>query len=183
MPGFQAVMPLTLRSAFRHPEPGSSPGRWVFLALGAAVLGIALVFGALLWELRVDARKAAEVSGVNLATALAQDLSRNLDILDLSIEAARDSWADPKVRALDSEMKGRLIFDHSATARYIDSILVIDRDGAVVADSRSAVPRTQNYRDAGFFKAQVEQDVGLFIGPPIMVSAVTPGTGGWRLFR
>lgn len=168
------------RSAFPQPVSGSLPRRGSFIALGAGVLAIAVVFGVLLWDLRVDAGKAAKVSEANLATALAQDLGHNFELLDLSIQAARDAWLDAEIRDLDPDMRNRVIFDHSATARYIDAILVIDREGAVVADSRSSVPRARNYRDAEFFKAQIERDRGLFIAPPIQMTDRS-GMDGWRM--
>ncbi len=146
-----------------------------------AVLAIALVFGVLLWDSRSDARRTAEVSGSNLATALAQDIGRNLELLDLSIQSARDSWQLPKVQDLDPELRNLVIFDRAATARYIDSILVVDRDGKVVADSRSPVARQETFVDADFFKAQVARDVGLFISPPLRIAPRRTTSGAWQM--
>ena len=168
-----------LRAALRLLSPGSAPRRGLFLALSAAVVGIAALFGVVLMDARSDARRAAEISSSNLATALAQDIERNVELLDLSIQAARDSWADPRVRAMEPELRKLVIFDHSATARYIDAILVIDRDGAVVADSRSTVPRLRDFRSADFFKAQIDRDVGLFISRPMKIAG--SGQGSWRM--
>lgn len=160
-----------------RPSSRAAPRRGLFLLIGGAVAAIVAVFVVVLADSRVDTRHAAAAAEVNLATALARDLDRNVELLDLSIQAARDSWSDPRVRALDPEMRQLVVFDHSATARYIDAILVLDRDGAVVADSRAATPPTHDYRNADFFKAQQARDSGLFIGRPLQV----PGNAGWHV--
>lgn len=171
------MMNRSLRAALHLLSPGSSPRRGLFLALSGAVLAIAALFGVVLMDARSDARRAADVSGSNLATALAQDIDRNVELLDLSVQAARDAWSDPRVRGLNPELRQLVVFDHSATARHIDAILVIDRDGSVVADSRSVVPRTRDFRSADFFRAQAERDVGLFISRPMKIARSS--AGGW----
>lgn len=169
----------SLRAALRLLSLGSSPRRGLFLALSGAVVAIVALFGVVLMDARSDARRVAEVSGSNLATALAQDIDRNVELLDLSIQAARDAWSDPRVRGLEPDVRRLAVFDHSATARHIDAILVIDRAGAVVADSRSNVPTSRDFRPADFFQAQAERDVGLFISRPMKI--VRSGSGGWRM--
>ncbi len=167
----------SITAAFRVLSPRAAPRRGLFLLISSAVVAIVAVFAIVIFDSRADARRAAEAAETNLATALAQDMDRNVELLDLSIQAARDSWADPRVRALDPELRQMVVFDHSATARYIDAILVVDRTGAVLADSRSAKPPAGDFRDADFFKAQQPHDVGLFIGRPLHI----PGKAGWHV--
>ena len=153
------------------------PGRGHLLAMSAALFAICGIFAVVMADARSDARRVAEAFGVNLATALAQDMARNVELLDLSIQAARDSWADPRVRALASDLRQSVVFDHSATAQYIDSVLVIAPDGSVQADSLAAVQRLDNYAGADFFRAQVERDVGLFVSRPMKIA----GKPGWSM--
>ncbi len=167
----------SITAAFRVLSPRTTPRRGLFLLISSAVLAIAAVFAVVISDSRADARRAAEAAETNLTTALAQDMDRNVELLDLSIQAARDSWANPRVRALDPELRQMVVFDHSATARYIDAILVLDRTGAVVSDSRSATSPVGDYPDADFFKAQQPRDVGLFIGRPMHM----PGKAGWHV--
>jgi diguanylate cyclase (GGDEF)-like protein len=145
--------------------------------IAAALAAIGVVFVVLACDGRADARRAAESAEANLATALARDLDRNVELLDLSIQAARDGWADPRVRALDPAMRQLVVFDHSASAEFIDAILVVDRHGAALADSRSTVPPTRNFGDRDFLLAQRDHDAGLFIGKPMLV----PGKPGWHI--
>ena len=158
-------------------SPNSSSRGGVFVLLTTALAAICGIFAVVMLDARADARRAAEASGINLATALAQDLARNVESLDLSIEAARDAWLDARVRALAPDLRQMPVFDHSATARHIDAILVADADGTVVADSRNLVPRPTNVRDADYFRAQVERDGGLFVSRPIRGA----DGSGWRM--
>ena len=163
--------------AFGALSLGAMPGRGLLLAMSAALLAICGIFAVVMADARSDARRVAEAFGLNLATALAQDMARNVELLDLSIQAARDSWDDARVRNLAPDLRQLVVFDHSASAQYIDSIVVIAPDGSVVADSLSAVPRSGNYAGADFFRAQVDQDVGLFVSRPMKIA----GKPGWSM--
>ena len=169
------ILPFT--AAIRLLTLGAAPRRGLFLLISSAVAAIVVVFAVVLADSRADARRAAEAAEGNLTTALARDLDRNVELLDLSIQAARDAWSDPRIRALDPELRQLVVFDHSATASFIDAILVVDRTGAVVADSHSATPPTREFREADFFKAQAARDVGLYIGRPMHV----PGKPDWHV--
>ncbi len=172
-----ATMTSSLGATLHGLSLGSVPRRGLFLLIASALVGICAVFVAVMVDARTDTRNAAECAEMNLATLLAQDIDRNIELLDLSVQAARDAWEDPRVRTLDPALRQLLLFDHSASARYIDAILVLDRDGAVVADSTSAVPRIRDLRAADFFTAQATRDAGLFIGRPMRM----PGVSGWHI--
>lgn len=170
-------MTLSITAALPSSSPHVGPRRGLFLLISSAVIAIVAVFAVVISDSRADARRAAEAAETNLATALARDMDRNVELLDLSIQAARDSWADPRVRALDPKLRQMVVFDHSATARFIDAILVLDRTGTVVADSHSPVPSARDFHDADFFEAQQPRDVGLFVGRPTHL----PGTAEWHV--
>ncbi len=172
-----ARMTFSTEAASRRLSFQSLPRRGLFLLIGAAVAAILVVFAVVLVGARDDARRTAGEAEMNLATALARDMDRSVELLNLSIEAARDAWSDPRVRALDPALRQMVVFDHSATARSIDAILIVDRDGEVVADSRSVTPQRDSFRDADFFTAQQARDVGLVVGPPMRM----PGKPGWHI--
>lgn len=157
------------------PSLRAVPRRGLFVLMGLAVAAICAVFAVVVIDARSDARRAAETSELNLATALARDIDHTLERLDQSIQAARDAWSDPRVRALDPDLRRLAVFGNIATARQIDRVLIIDRNGAAVADSGFIIPRVHDFRDADFFVAQAGRDVGLFIGPPTKIPE------GWRM--
>ena len=124
-PPAPGAMTFSFAAARRLLSPRAAPRRGIFLLISAGLAAIVAVFAVVLLDSRADARRAADAAETNLATALARDLDRNVELLDLSIQAARDSWADPRVRALEPDLRQMVVFDHSASARYIDAILVL----------------------------------------------------------
>lgn len=153
----------------------ASPGQCLVVLMVLTLAAMCAVFALVMIEGRANVRRVAEMSELNLATALAQDLARNVEALDLSLQAARDSWNDPRVQALDAELRQLVIFDHSATASYIHAVLVVGVDGNVEADSRSLKLGGANFAHADFFEAQRDRDVGLFISQPMHLA----GQAGW----
>ncbi len=170
-------MTRSLSAALHVLSLGAVPRRGLFLLIASALVGICGVFVVVMVDSRADARRTADAAELNLTTVLAQDIDRNIELLDLSIQAARDAWTNPRVRALDGQLRQMILFDHSASARYIDAILLVDRDGAVMADSTSRVPQIRDFSAADFFTAQAARDAGLFIGRPMRM----PGGVGWQM--
>ncbi len=75
----------------------------------------------------LDARRAAweRASDVaaRLAAAFASDMSHNFETLDLSLQAVVENLKQPGIDQLRPELRNLLLFDRSATARHLGSIL------------------------------------------------------------
>ena len=170
-------MTRSLVKVSRPRNVGPAPRRGLFTLMILGLIAICAIFALLMAEARDDAHRRTEASSTNLATALAQDLARNIELLDLSVQAARDGWINPQIRTLSSDLRQLVMFDQSAKAQYIDAILVLDRDGDVVADSRSVAFRPRNFRGQDFFQSQVDHDDRLFVSHPFVMT----GSLGWCL--
>ncbi|MGI4861945.1 MAG: diguanylate cyclase domain-containing protein [Janthinobacterium lividum] len=83
---------------------------------------------------------AAKDSAQQLALSLEREVSRNIDLIDLSIQASADGVAQPAVMSLPPALREQLLFSRAAAARYIRNISVIDRNARVLADSLEALP-------------------------------------------
>lgn len=145
------------------------PSPWISVALGFAVCLICAVVGDLLYSTRVLELKRASTESSNLSTAIAQDVARNIELFDLSIQNVIDGLQDPGVTAASRKLQQMILFDRAASAPYLGALLVIDAHGDLLMDSRRLdIPRV-NYADRDYFKAQVERaDVGLFISHPLI---------------
>ena len=100
--------------------------------------------------------------------ALTQDIARNVELYDLSIRGVVEGLANGSLMAETPEMRQLVLFDRAATAPYLGSILVEDARGDVLLDSSSLVPRSFNYADRAYFKAQsTTPELGLFISEPL----------------
>ena len=103
----------------------------------------------------------------NLSAALAFDVSRNVDLLDLSLQAVVAGWNNDEVRALKPSLRHQVLFDHSVSARHFGPIRVLDRYGSVMASSDSIMPTAGGFDARGDFKAHVgDSSLGLLVTGP-----------------
>ena len=139
------------------------------LIVGASVLS--LVLAALtalsLWEMRVDALARARDSADNLSLILQRDIARNIEVYDLSLQAVIEGVREPDIMALPPTVRQLVLFDRSTNAQDLGSLLVTNKAGDVVIDSRSVPPRRIHLGDRDYFQVhQGAPDVGLYISEP-----------------
>ena len=90
----------------------------------------------------------------NVVSLLGQDVARNVELYDLSLKAVADRAVDAKVMALPSEMRREILFDESANASGLGSILLLDKTGHVVEDSKRRSSTGVYLGDREYFAAQ-----------------------------
>lgn len=140
---------------------------WPVLAIFVAIAAIfAMTFGLLL-----DARLQVEVrtreTSWNLLGAIQRDIVRNIEVLDLSLQATVDGLSRPDVMALPAVLRHQVLFDRSTTATGIGALLVFDAEGELRIDSTSInLEPIKPVTDRDYFQAQQAEDRGLFIGRP-----------------
>jgi diguanylate cyclase (GGDEF)-like protein len=109
----------------------------------------------------------AQISSVNLVKTLAADITRNIEKIDLSLQAVADGLKLPEFERIDPALRNLILFDRSATASDMGSILALDRFGNVRVESRSLVPRSDNYAQKEYFlHHQNNADAALYISQP-----------------
>lgn len=162
-------------------------------ALTLAGMGVAvgvLGLGALvLWDARTDAWRQAEQASANLVRALEADVARNIHTYDLSLQGASAALGQPGLDWATPEVRHMALFDRAGTAEYLGSMLVLDAEGNIVANSTSPVPQRLNFADRDYFRVHKEQPgTGLYISrpyqsrlrqgdPSIAISRRLPGKG------
>ena len=133
-------------------------------------LGFSGVFGAILWDMaRRDRAKALDAAS-NLVATIASDISRNIDLYDLSLQAVVDGLRLPEIDRVSPQLRHLILFDRAATAKDLGSILVIDRAGEVTINSRFAVAPAANYAERDFFQVHRQRSAGLYISRPWVAS-------------
>jgi diguanylate cyclase (GGDEF)-like protein len=146
-------------------------GRFSRLFAALVLLSLAaiwLIFAGISYASYRSEWNAASLVANNVAVLLERDIARNIEMYDLSIRAAVKGLADPKVSALPEEARRDVLFDSSAMASGLGSILVLDTNGTLVMDSRNANPKSVSLADRDYFLAQrdgVPGD-GLYISRP-----------------
>jgi diguanylate cyclase (GGDEF)-like protein len=108
----------------------------------------------------------AEQQGSNIATLIEQDIGRNIELYDLSIQAVLDGISDDELMRQSPRIREIALFDRSATAPGLGAMVVLNRHGDIVEDSLSVAPRKGNFADREYFKVHERAQIGLYISKP-----------------
>lgn len=140
------------------------------LLLGSLLvtLGFCVFCTIVLLDARADALRQADEAADNIASALEQDITRNITQFDLSLQTVIQRLLVPELGQLSPELRNMLLFNHMLPqARYLGFINVLDEAGNVIADSQSSPPRPGNYAGRDYFVAQQrDMPAAPYIGRP-----------------
>jgi diguanylate cyclase (GGDEF)-like protein len=149
----------------RHLFHGS-PVRWLTI-LSLIVSACTLAFGgAILLDMRKDARTQAETAAGNLVTTLSNEIARNFHLYDLSVEGAINAWDRYDIHQISPETRQMALFDHAAKADYLGLISITDPFGTVIASSVQAAIGL-SIKDRKHFVVQRDRvDAGTYVSRP-----------------
>jgi len=120
-----------------------------------------------LYQSRLDSFERGQEAARNVGTLIERDISRNFELYALSLDAVKDGLSRPDVRALPLAVQRQILFDRVATAKYLGSLLVLDKAGNVIIDAGSVVPRYGNFADRDYFTIQRDNpQQGLYVSRP-----------------
>ena len=144
------------------------PGRAVLLVLtGAVLVAICLVFTFVMTGWYQDVSSGLGASGETVAAAVAQEVDRNIELLDFSLKAVTQQWGSDEVQALSPRLRTMVLFDNIANAPGFGMLMVLDPDGTVVAHSTSDKPVGSWFGDRDYFRVHMgTRDLGLFVSKP-----------------
>jgi diguanylate cyclase (GGDEF)-like protein len=160
------------RAAYIDPGQIASTSKRSVRRLIAAVFLLVVCFSAICVKILLDARQAtwerAAEAASSLVVALESDIARNFESYDLSIQGVMDNLQYPGLAQLSPDLRQLVLFDRSSTARHLDSLAVLDQDGIVLYDSRTAAPAHVDRSGREYFKLHKNTALtGLFISHPI----------------
>lgn len=101
---------------------------------------------------RRDYARAAR-SAENVVAAIDADITRNFELYDLSLQGVVDGLNLPEIWQVSPAIRQQVLFDRAATAKYLGSIFVLDRDGNLILDSRTPQPSPENRAASEYFQA------------------------------
>ncbi|MGF6776009.1 diguanylate cyclase (GGDEF)-like protein [Paraburkholderia sp. GAS334] len=140
------------------------------IAISLALAGV--IFAISLWvllEMRKDALRRAQESAFNVSLLVERDTARNLEVYDLSLQAVIEGLQQPGVMELPPAIRQMVLFDRSATAKDLGSLLVINAAGNVIIDSQAVPPRGLNISGRDYFRVHRDSaNVGLYISKPFV---------------
>jgi diguanylate cyclase (GGDEF)-like protein len=132
------------------------------IAAGMLALGVIVLFDA-----RKEAWRQAEQASANLVLVLERDIARNIALYDLSLQAVIKALQQPDINQVSPQIRHMALFDSSAGADELGSLLVLNPAGVIVADSTSLAPHMLNLADRDYFRIHQERlDTGLYVSRP-----------------
>ena len=157
---------------------------WRFRAWHALVIALALagafcgLVAATLIEARRDNWERTSQSARNLARAVAEELERIIESLDLSLQGVADNSQLPEVMSLTPSLRDMVLFDRAATGKKQGFLALLDASGNVVAASPAAAPTYISFTDRSDFAAQRgNPGLGLVVSEPFcMAPAIRPAS-------
>jgi len=146
----------------------ASPNGVVYGGVLVALMMLSLC-AIVLYQSRRDALDRTRETSHNVALIAERDIERNFELYGLSLQAVVDGLHQPDVMALPPHLRRLMLFDRAATAKYLESMLVLDESGNIVIDSASDVPRKRNFADRKYFTVQRDNpNAGLYISDPFL---------------
>ncbi|MBV9237609.1 MAG: GGDEF domain-containing protein [Xanthobacteraceae bacterium] len=136
-----------------------------------------------LWQARQDAWTEAERYGRSITQVLRNDIARNIELYDLSLQRLRDGIVNPDIADIGPRARRWALFDRAATGRDLGVMGALDASGNVLINSRSSDPQHENLADRDYFQVHLQSpNVGLYVSQPFK-SRISEGADTIALSR
>jgi len=133
------------------------------------VIGFSAICASVMLDMRRGEEELARQTLENLASGIEADISRNIELYDLSLRAVASNVVMPEIRDVSREVRHLILFDHAATAKYFDAIQVFDAEGRLTNDASTLDPVREDRSDEEYFRVHRDgPDVGLYISRPML---------------
>ena len=133
------------------------------------VIGFSAICVNVMLDMRRGEEELARQTLENLASSIDADISRNIELYDLSLRAVASNMMLPEIESVSKPIRHLILFDHAATAKHFGAIQVFDAKGRLTVDASTLDPPPEDRSDEEYFKVHREQsDAGLFISRPML---------------
>jgi diguanylate cyclase (GGDEF)-like protein len=133
------------------------------------VLGFSAICASVMLDMRRGEEELARETLENLASSINSDISRNLELYDLSLRDVASDMLMPEIQKVSKAVRNLILFDHTAAASHFGAIQVFDAEGQLILDSTTLDPEPENRREEEFFQIHRDRlDEGLFISRPML---------------
>ena len=135
----------------------------------ATVIGFSTICTSVMLDMRRGEEELARQTLQNLASGIDADISRNIELYDLSLRAVASNLVMPEIQGVSREIQHLILFDHAATARHFGVIQVFDAEGRLTHDASSLDPTPENRADEEYFRVhRANPDLGLYMSRPML---------------
>jgi diguanylate cyclase (GGDEF)-like protein len=135
----------------------------------ATVIGFSTICASVMLDMRRGEEELARQTLENLAAGIDADISRNIELYDLSLRAVASNLVMPEIKGVSKEIQHLILFDHAATAKHFGVIQVFDAQGKLTHDAASLDPAPEDRSDEEYFQVhRASPDVGLYMSRPML---------------
>ncbi len=133
------------------------------------VIGFSAICASVMLDMRHGEEELARQTLDNLASGIDSDISRNVELYDLSLRAVVSTMLMPEIKDVSKPIRHLILFDHAATAKHFGAIQVFDAEGRLTIDASTLDPGEENRDDEEYFQVHRDHpDAGLFISRPML---------------
>lgn len=150
-------------------RPWRISSKLLIISSVVTVIGFSAICVNVMLDMRRGEEALARQTLENLATSIDADISRNIEIYDLSLKAVVNNMMLPEIGTVSRPIRQLILFDHATTARHFGAIQVFDADGRLTIDASTLDPQPENRADEDYFRIHRDNpDAGLFISRPML---------------
>lgn len=150
-------------------RPWRISAKLLIISSVVTVIGFSAICVNVMLDMRRGEEALARQTLENLATTIESDISRNIEIYDLSLKAVASNMLLPEIATVSKPIRHLILFDHAITARHFGAVQVFDADGRLTIDASTLDPVPENRGEEDYFKVHRDNPgAGLFISRPML---------------
>jgi diguanylate cyclase (GGDEF)-like protein len=150
-------------------KPWRLSAKLLIISSVVTVIGFSAICVSVMLDMRRGEEELARQTLENLASGIDADISRNIELYDLSLRGVASGMVMPEIKNASKPIQHMILFDHAATAQHFGAIQVFDTQGKLTFDASTLDPAPENHADEEYFTIHRDQhDTGLFISRPML---------------
>jgi diguanylate cyclase (GGDEF)-like protein len=150
-------------------RPWRLSAKLLIISSVVTVIGFSTICASVLLDMRRGEEALAHQTLENLASTIDSDISRNVELYDLSLRAVASGVVMPEIQGVSKATRQLILFDHAATASHFGAIQVFDAEGRLTIDASTLDPAPENRSDEEYFKVHRDHaDAGLYVSRPVL---------------
>ncbi|GAC1624701.1 MAG: diguanylate cyclase [Bradyrhizobium sp.] len=161
-------MPFGWRTSMAR-RPWQISAKLLIASSVATVIGFSAICASVMIDMRHGEEELARQTLENLASSIDSEISRNIELYDLSLRAVASNMVMPELKSVSRPIRHLILFDHAATAKHFGAIQVFDAAGRLAIDASTLDPPAEDRSDEEFFQVHRDRpEAGLFISRPML---------------
>lgn len=150
-------------------RPWCISAKLLIISSVVTVIGFSAICVNVMLDMRRGEEALARQTLENLATTIESDVSRNVEIYDLSLKAVASNMLLPELTTVSKPIRHLILFDHATTAKHFGAIQVFDAEGRLTIDASTLDPLPEDRSEEDYFRIHRDNpELGLFISRPML---------------